>query len=670
VAYTDAGSLSAIGTRSYAYDALGRLVSASEQGIVVARYRYDASGRRVRDLDSSAVLARVRHRIRPDFEWDQTRRLSSLHVELDGARVATRVRSWSPAAAASPTLGRPPPARWPLALFVPLVGVVALLSTRRGRHLARPAAAGVVAVALVTTGVPRAVALPDGDLNGDQQLDAVDALLAVQLAQGRLTPTTQDLDRGDVAPLELAPEGPPNIDAADALLILRAAQGEDLDGDGLAAGIELEAGASPFRADSDRDGLLDPEELALGTDPADPDSDGDGLLDAAELGAGSDPLDADTDDDGFEDGDDPEPATGVRYRHVDLLGSTILTTRADGVEIVRVRYRPFGEAVGASPPAIGYTGQDHLAAVALYDYGARVYDPALGRFLQPDRTVPDPLDPQSLNRYAYVRNDPVSRIDPTGGADLVPGLLGAAARTLGGIVSPLLRGAWTAATSGLAFGGAVAFGVPADLLSSLGLVRSDGNRAYQRYEVWATEEGGPAGTPATAGSVGGVGSGRVTRSWGYTADMIEFALIDNVGSNFPAFGRWAARGGYGDAARVTDYLRRRLDDAGDGPLRLGCGSQGCTRTSFALQVLAEERSMEGRLSQVTLDAYGAATRFPERLRDELSIRSYAHPGDVFVSGVFGEYLSGALAPPNPSYLPLPSRSHEFHTYCGAIGTCP
>jgi hypothetical protein len=152
--------------------------------------------------------------------------------------------------------------------------------------------------------------------------------------------------------------------------------------------------------------------------------------------------------------------------------------------------------------------------------------------------------------------------------------------------------------------------------------------------------------------------------------MIEFALIDNVGSNFPAFGRWAARGGYGDAARVTDYLRRRLDDAGDGPLRLGCGSQGCTRTSFALQVLAEERSMEGRLSQVTLDAYGAATRFPERLRDELSIRSYAHPGDVFVSGVFGEYLSGALAPPNPSYLPLPSRSHEFHTYCGAIGTCP
>jgi RHS repeat-associated protein len=55
-----------------------------------------------------------------------------------------------------------------------------------------------------------------------------------------------------------------------------------------------------------------------------------------------------------------------------------------------------------------------VGAGGIYDYGARFYDPALGRFLQPDASVPDPLSPQSLDRYSYVRNNPLGRIDPTG----------------------------------------------------------------------------------------------------------------------------------------------------------------------------------------------------------------------------------------------------------------
>lgn len=45
---------------------------------------------------------------------------------------------------------------------------------------------------------------------------------------------------------------------------------------------------------------------------------------------------------------------------------------------------------------------------------ARYYDPASGRFLSPDTIVQDPNDPQSLNRYAYVRNNPVIFTDPSG----------------------------------------------------------------------------------------------------------------------------------------------------------------------------------------------------------------------------------------------------------------
>ena len=64
---------------------------------------------------------------------------------------------------------------------------------------------------------------------------------------------------------------------------------------------------------------------------------------------------------------------------------------------------------------------------------SRFYDPAIGRFLQPDskacpersRRMPDPANPQSLNRYSYVLNNPLVYTDPTGetpcpqvGADL------------------------------------------------------------------------------------------------------------------------------------------------------------------------------------------------------------------------------------------------------------
>ncbi|MFP4345125.1 MAG: RHS repeat-associated core domain-containing protein, partial [Anaerolineales bacterium] len=47
---------------------------------------------------------------------------------------------------------------------------------------------------------------------------------------------------------------------------------------------------------------------------------------------------------------------------------------------------------------------------------ARYYDPALGRFISADTIVPDPANPQSLNRYAYVYNNPLKYTDPSGHA--------------------------------------------------------------------------------------------------------------------------------------------------------------------------------------------------------------------------------------------------------------
>ncbi len=52
--------------------------------------------------------------------------------------------------------------------------------------------------------------------------------------------------------------------------------------------------------------------------------------------------------------------------------------------------------------------------LGLYYYNARYYLPGAGRFLSADTLVPDPQNPQSFNRYAYVLNSPINFSDPTG----------------------------------------------------------------------------------------------------------------------------------------------------------------------------------------------------------------------------------------------------------------
>jgi RHS repeat-associated protein len=62
----------------------------------------------------------------------------------------------------------------------------------------------------------------------------------------------------------------------------------------------------------------------------------------------------------------------------------------------------------------GFTNHEHLDTLGLIHMNARVYDPAIGRFMSPDPIVQDPYDLQSYNRYSYVRNNPLLYLDPSG----------------------------------------------------------------------------------------------------------------------------------------------------------------------------------------------------------------------------------------------------------------
>jgi RHS repeat-associated protein len=68
------------------------------------------------------------------------------------------------------------------------------------------------------------------------------------------------------------------------------------------------------------------------------------------------------------------------------------------------------------PQSYKFTGKERDAESGLDNFGARYNASSLGRFMTPDPTMKsvNRLNPQTWNRYAYVVNNPLNRIDPLG----------------------------------------------------------------------------------------------------------------------------------------------------------------------------------------------------------------------------------------------------------------
>ncbi len=104
----------------------------------------------------------------------------------------------------------------------------------------------------------------------------------------------------------------------------------------------------------------------------------------------------------------------VYYYHSDHLGGTNVLTDSGGNLAERIRYYPFGEIREGGNEKYQFTGKEKDKLTEFYYFEARYYDSDFEHFTQADTVAPNLYDPQDLNRYAYVRNNPLSNIDPSG----------------------------------------------------------------------------------------------------------------------------------------------------------------------------------------------------------------------------------------------------------------
>ena len=107
----------------------------------------------------------------------------------------------------------------------------------------------------------------------------------------------------------------------------------------------------------------------------------------------------------------------VEYYHKDVLGSTVLITDTNGEKIERNVYDPFGSLEKQRTKTDNdklFTGKETDFETGLQYFGARYYDPVVGRWIGRDPIKGSIYKPMMLNYYIYGFNNPLRYVDIAG----------------------------------------------------------------------------------------------------------------------------------------------------------------------------------------------------------------------------------------------------------------
>jgi len=112
-----------------------------------------------------------------------------------------------------------------------------------------------------------------------------------------------------------------------------------------------------------------------------------------------------------------DPANTPVFYHADGLGSTRALSNLAGQRTDAYSYDVFGALrtkTGNAAQPFTFTGEQNDGELGLVFLRARYYDPDVGRFLSLDPVRGMSTVPETLNRYVYVKNNPVRLTDPSG----------------------------------------------------------------------------------------------------------------------------------------------------------------------------------------------------------------------------------------------------------------
>lgn len=118
----------------------------------------------------------------------------------------------------------------------------------------------------------------------------------------------------------------------------------------------------------------------------------------------------------------PQGAT-VEYFHVDVLGSVVAKTDANGYLVKRMAYEPYGLSIAPTSNGPSFTGHVADADTELIYMQQRYFDPKLGTFLSRDPVDAHDASYLYFNRYRYAAGNPYRFVDPDGRA--IQSLVGA-----------------------------------------------------------------------------------------------------------------------------------------------------------------------------------------------------------------------------------------------------